>query len=324
MPYRVRRCLGACALAVLALLAWSATAAADTASISVTTTAGQSDPVTDVPRTYTLSGNVASEKNYFVKYRRTGGAPCAGSAEADAGETLTGSWYGSEDVNGDFSNTKALTWSDPPGAYLFCIWLADGENQVVTPISQVIRFRSPTGTISATISPASPRIGRQATVTISGSSEADKQVYAIVRGAGAPCAPTAGADNGSSLIYGDSVNGAFGRRATWTPESSGDYVICLWLANGEDDATPIAGPQPVPFRVAARRRPACVVPRIKRGTKLRTAKSRIRRAHCRVGKVRKRRSGSVRRGRVIRTSLPRGTRLKNRASVGIVVSRGRR
>jgi hypothetical protein len=323
MPYRIRRCLGACALAVVALLAFSGTAAADSASISVTTTAGKSDPVTDVPRTFTLSGNVASEKNYFVKYRRTGGAPCAGSAEADAGETLTGSWYGSEDVNGDFSNAQALTWSDPPGAYLFCIWLAEGENQVVTPISQVIRFRSPTGTISAIISPTSPRIGRQTTVTVSGSSEADREVYAIVRGAGAPCAPTPAADSGSSLIYGDSVNGTFGKRATWTPESSGNHVICLWLANGENDATPIAGPQPVPFTVAARRKPACVVPRIKRGTRLATAKRRIRAARCRVGKVRRKRS-AVRRGRVVKTTLPRGTRLRNRARVGLVVSRGRR
>lgn len=323
MPYRVRRCLSAFALVVAASLAWSGGALADTASIAVTTTAGQSDPVTEVPRTFKLTGNVASPKNYFVKYRRTGGAPCAGSARADTGETLTGEWYGSDEVNGDFSNTQALTWSDPPASYLFCIWLAEDSDQVVTPISQVIRFRSPTGTVSAGISPVVPRPGRQATVTITGSSEADKNVYSTVRGAGNPCAPTASADPGESLIYGDSVNGVFGLRTNWTPDRSGNYVICLWLADSSEDASPVAGPQPFPFRVAAPPKPPCVVPRIGRGSKLATAKRRIRKANCRVGKVKRRRS-SVRRGRVVKTSPRRGTRMRNRARVSVVISRGRR
>jgi hypothetical protein len=324
MPYRIRRRLGACALAVLALFAFSGTAAADSASLSVTTTGGQSDPVADVARTFTITGNTASPKNIYVAHRPAGGAACAPSASTDTGDNNF--WYG-EDVNGDFSFSRAYTWNDGPGSFQFCIWIADNSSQVVTPITQVITFRSPSGTISATLDPAVPRPGQTTTVTVTGRSEAPKSVYATIRRAGgAPCAATFDADVDSSegLFSGNDVNGAFSESTTMAQERAGDYLLCLWLAETGRDTKPVAGPQPIPFTVAAPPRPSCVVPRVRRGMRLATVKRRIRRAHCRVGKVRKRRSGSVRRGRVIKTSLPRGTRLKNRARVGIVVSRGRR
>ena len=97
--------------------------------------------------------------------------------------------------------------------------------------------------ISGSIAPVSPQVNQQATVTITGSSEAPERVYATYRVAGgAPCAVSYDADSGHGLISGTSVNGTFTVTETLTPSSGGNYVICMWLADASDDATPIAGP----------------------------------------------------------------------------------
>lgn len=306
-----------------ALLALTAVAFADSASISVTTTSGTSDPAAGVPRTYTLSGNTGSPKRYYVKYRATGGAPCAPSAYSDSGRS-TGAdyptdWYGTP-VNGDFSSSYAFTWRTP-GTYLFCIWLATSDSQVVTPISQTIAFRSPTGTISGTVNPVTPSPGQQATVTVTGASEAPERVYARVRAEGAPCAQTYDADTGTGLIGDTNVNGSFSVQATTTQQRAGNYVVCLWLATSSNDTAPVAGPQPVPFTVAAPPPPPCVVPGVTRKS-LATAKRRIRAAHCSAGRVTRRHSRSVRRGAVIRSTPKAGTQLASGAAVRLVVSSG--
>jgi len=314
----LRRCLAAASASGAFLLASAGAALADTAAISVTDTAGASDPAAEVPRTFTISGNVTAPKRYFVKYRPTGGTPCATSADADSGKSFPG-WYGPS-ANGNFSNAQATTW-DVPGSYLFCIWLATSSTQVVTPISQEIAFRSPTGTIAAAINPITPRPGQQATVTVSGQSEAPKRVFARVRREGAPCAPTWDADTGTSVVGGTTVNGSFSVQGNTTQSAAGNYVICLWLASSSTDTSPVAGPQPVPFSVVA---PACVVPSLSRRTTLAAAKRRLSRANCRLGRVTRKYSSSVRRGRVIKSSPRAGARLAGGARVRLVVSRGRR
>jgi hypothetical protein len=79
-------------------------------------------------------------------------------------------------------------------------------------------------------------------------------------------------------------------------------------------------PPPAPPRAAARR---CVVPNVRRLTLARAERA-IRRANCRVGRVARRRSRAVRRGRVLAQAPRPGTRLAARARVNLVVSRGRR
>jgi hypothetical protein len=324
---RVRRCLTLAIATGAALLSSSGLALADSASISVTATDGTSDPAAGVPRTYTLSGNVASPKRYYVKYRATGGAACATSAYADSGRTLDGDygthWYGDEMANGNFSNSRAFTWRTP-GTYLFCIWLATSDSEVVTPISQTITFRSPNGTISGTVNPVIPLPGQQATVTISGASEAPKRVYAKVRSEGAPCAQTSYADTGTSVIRDQDVNGSFSIQATTTQQNPGNYVICLWLASSDTDTAPVAGPQPVPFTVAAPPPPPCMVPSIPPNTRLASATRKLKVGHCTLGAVTRRYSRTVGRGKVIKSIPIAGTELAAGAPVAIVVSKGRK
>lgn len=67
----------------------------------------------------------------------------------------------------------------------------------------------------------------------------------------------------------------------------------------------------------------CIVPSVA-GKTVRAARAALVKAHCTPGAVKHRRSHSYRKGRVVTTAAPRGARLSPRATVGIVVSSGRR
>lgn len=240
-------------LALIAMLVCAGTVLADSASISVTTTAGQSDPAAGVPRIFTLSGVASVPEHVYVKARAPGGAPCAPTADSDTGSTIEqyGDWGYGEEVNGDFSFQKVFTW-ESPGTEVFCIWLASSGSTITTPITQTITFRAPNGTITATVNPITPTPDEKATITVTGSSEAPEKVFAKIRpSGGAPCAQTYDADTGSSLIDEQEVNGAFTEQATTTQSTAGTYLICLWLASSPNDTSPIAGPQPETFTVAS-------------------------------------------------------------------------
>lgn len=243
--------------AAAALFLLASPAAADTASISFVDAAGNNDPVAGVGRTFVLAGNTGTEKRIYVKYRAPGGAACAPSASSDSGDNDelvydfdNENHYGGR-VNGNFDLRSTGVW-DSPGEVLFCIWLASASDEPVTPISQIVTFRAATGSISGSVSPANPLPGQEATVTITGASEAPERVYATVRPAGgAPCAATYDADSGTGVVSGTSVNGTFSVQGTMTLEDAGQYQLCLWLAGSSDDASPTSGPQPVMFTVGA-------------------------------------------------------------------------
>lgn len=253
---RTRALLYGLALAVGFLALGAGQASADSVTLSVTTTTGQSDPAAGVGRVFTLSGTSAVETRVWVKYRAPGGAACAPSADTDTGETLFEygtNYFDGRTVNGAFSIARADTWPTP-GTYVFCFWLSRASNTVSTPFTQAITFRAPTGTITATVNPITPQINQTATINVTGASEAPAYVFAKLRpGGGAACAPSYSADTGDELIDGQEVNGAFSLNATTTKETAGTYLICLWLAKSSNDATPIAGPQPQTFTVQAPR-----------------------------------------------------------------------
>ena len=257
MTLRIPRLLAVSAGFLLMILGLAGPAFADSASISVTDTGGKFDPVTGVPRTYTVSGTTSSPKNIYVKVRNPGPTPCAPTADSDSGEYWDGydGFYGrGGDANGNFKFSDVFA-TDLEGSYLFCIWVADSDDTSVTAIAQTITFRAPSGTISATISPTNPQPGQQATATINGVSEAPERVYGLARPAGTPCAQTYDADyralTGDNYSAGDGtdVNGNFNVPMEVTQSTAGNYVLCLWLADSSDDASPVAGPQPIPFTV---------------------------------------------------------------------------
>jgi uncharacterized delta-60 repeat protein len=87
---------------------------------------------------------------------------------------------------------------------------------------------------------------------------------------------------------------------TWVP--AGDFALARYLNSA-------------PVR--------CRVPNV-RGKKLAVARSAIRKAQCRVGKVRRKASQKVKRGRVVSQSPKARATLPNLGKVNLVVSRGRR
>ncbi|MBV9339163.1 MAG: PASTA domain-containing protein, partial [Solirubrobacterales bacterium] len=80
----------------------------------------------------------------------------------------------------------------------------------------------------------------------------------------------------------------------------------------------------VVYHVPASSPPAaviCKVPQTK-GKKLADAKKALRRAHCRVGRIKQVRSRKVRRGRVVSTNPRAGRKLRGGAKVELFVSKG--
>jgi hypothetical protein len=93
-------------------------------------------------------------------------------------------------------------------------------------------------------------------------------------------------------------------------------LVIVTATNGAGSATAASSPSR-----RSSRKPACVVPRVK-GKTVAAAKRAIRRAHCRVGRVRYARSSRAK-GRVVKQSPRPGARKAIRAKVNLVVSRGR-
>jgi hypothetical protein len=319
-----RRLLTAAAATMLLTLASAGPALADSASLSFTDAAGVSDPVVGVGRTITLSVSSAVSTRVHVRFRPAGGAPCAPSASSDSGassfEGFSGDTFSGTTVNGNVTLTKTGIWPTP-GTFQFCIWLAESTSTPATAFVQHVTFRRPVGSISATVAPITPRVGETATVTIVGSTEAPKYIYASIRAAGgAPCATSASADSGHRLVNGVSKNGAFSVPVTTIQSAPGTYLICLWLADSSSDGTPVAGPQPATFTVIA----PCVVPAAPRFTALAPFLTMLSAANCTSGAMNYTASRTFPRGTIIKTTPVAGTSLAPQAPVTLLISAGKR
>lgn len=264
LTHHLRLVLLTATVAVAALLAVAGSAVADSVTISALDTNGNPDFVSGVPRTYVVSGQTATPENIYIKYRNPGPTPCGPTADSDSGSWWDGyanGWNGASGwgndrgfgANGDFRFTDVHS-EGLRGTYLFCIWIAGGIGDSVQAVAQTITFRAPSGTISPIVDHPAAQPGQQLTFTISGASEAAESIYAKVRKAGTPCAPSYDADPGDQLVPGTGVNGNFSLTQTFTttidPNALGAYVACFWMADGSGSTPAIAGPQPVSFTVA--------------------------------------------------------------------------
>lgn len=115
--------------------------------------------------------------------------------------------------------------------------------------------------------------------------------------------------------------GAGGAWSTQVPLNPGANTITAVATDGagatvQAQVTVLYHPPPAPPPPVR-----CRVPRTK-GLKLPAAEKAIRRAHCRVGKIKRIRSRKVRRGRVVDTRPPVGRRLRAGSKVELFVSNG--
>lgn len=129
-----------------------------------------------------------------------------------------------------------------------------------------------------------------------------------------------------------SLDGSFGSAGTVKTNlgASGDTGSSIALApNGKivlaGRSGPLDGNGPNDFAVVRYlgAPPACIVPNV-RNKKLAAAKTSIKRAHCVVGKVTRKSSKRVKKGRVISQSPRAGATLPTAGKVNLVVSKGRK
>jgi len=104
----------------------------------------------------------------------------------------------------------------------------------------------------------------------------------------------------------------------------GKRLRAVVTATNIDGSRSVAsGASPVVVAPKVVKQVRCVVPNV-RGKSLKHAKGRIRRAHCKTGRVTRAYSRSVARGRVIAQKPKAGARMKQGAPIKLVVSKGRR
>ncbi len=287
-----RRILAIAAATCVALLGGPATVSADSATITVTDTAGRLDPAAGLPRVFKLTANSGVPARIYVKYRNVGGAPCAPSASVDTGENDYESFlpYGRE-LNGDYTWSKAATWHRR-GPTMFCIWIASSSTSIAQPFTQVIDFRAPVGSLSLGVTPLVPLPGQPFTLALNGATETPSRLYVRVK-AGSGCAPTYGSDSGDSIVDGNATDGVIAATAT-LERPAGQYTACAWVASSSSDTAPIVGPQSLTFDIVtpappppipvAPKPPACaVVDRaVRRGKSVRVRCYRVSQSSVRV------------------------------------------
>jgi hypothetical protein len=229
-------------LACAVLLIGAGPAMADSVAIGVTTGAGQPDAMAFAPRVFTISGTSATSKRLYIKYRAADGTACGTVPISEPGRWLTG-FAGDSVVTGSFGFQKVVTW-DAWGPYRFCYWLAASDSSIVSPMTQTITFRQPTGVIDLTgIAPAVPRPDQYFTLTLSGTTEAPARVYAKIRPAGGPpCADRYGSDPGDDLRNGEDVGGPYNTYPVAVERDAGQYLVCMWLMGAANNPAIIAGP----------------------------------------------------------------------------------
>jgi hypothetical protein len=95
--------------------------------------------------------------------------------------------------------------------------------------------------MAASVAPLLIRPNQRARVTVTGTSEAPRDLYAKVRPVGTgPCATSYDLDAGQSVISGENVNGTFMGDAITVQPTPGQYLVCAWLTGSSYDPTPIA------------------------------------------------------------------------------------
>jgi Glucodextranase, domain B/PASTA domain len=168
------------------------------------------------------------------------------------------------------------------------------------------QLQGPALTIS---SPASGTIVSSPTVTLSGTATSGSGISSLSVGGHPVSVGPGGAwstqmtlSPGTSTITAQAIDGA--------GESAQTQVVVSY--------TPPSPAPPAPPPPAVK----CDVPTLK-GMKLATAERAVRRAHCKVGKIKRVKSRKVRKGRVTSSSPPAGRRLRAGSKVELFVSKGR-
>ena len=224
------------------------------------------------------------------------------------------------DLQGNFIR-KWGSAGTAPGQFngLLAIGVDPAGNVYTSDSSQVQRFTlvvSPP-VLTAT-NPASPADDNNPEVTGTASAGAAIRIYSNAACAGTPLAMGTAVELGSAGI---SVHVADNTTTTLFATATQNLTTSACSSAGLEyrEVTPAPPPADPPADPANTN---CIVPKLEPGSKIRSAKQALSEAGCRPGKIVRRRSANVARGRVIKLRKKAGKVLVAGAKVGIVVSTG--
>jgi len=198
-------------LAAIASLAFLPAAAQ--AELSVTLVGN--DALEDRPMTFVATGTTSATTEIYGKLRHARGVPCAPSYSTDAGSGL---------FFADPTGAQEVITRDDPGSYVLCAYLA--TSSAATPLEALtlpVAVRPNNATLSLRV-PSNGFRGVGVPVTIAGTTELDRNVYATAKPVGAgPCGRSRAADPASNAFaFFEPGAGAFsiprlaGPFATWS------------------------------------------------------------------------------------------------------------
>lgn len=260
--------------------------------------------------------------SYIEVKLRAAGAPCAATAAADPGTNL----LDRSAIEPTFAVT-AVTTFDVAGQYVICGWARDttkADTPVVASASAAVTVRAPKLSLNVS-APAAVAIDDLFTVTTVASAEVARRAYAgLIPNAGKGCPATYGElqktkgvvpvlDQAGLAVTG----GPLTDRQQISLPAKGKYLACGYIHRAAI-TDPAQATSKAEFTVGT----PCVVPNLK-GKTTAAAKKALAKAHCRLGKSKKAKSKTVKRGRIIRTGKKAGTSLPPNTAVGVVVSKGR-
>jgi hypothetical protein len=218
------------AILLLSLLTATAAHAAAVASISVS-----ADPTEDKPVTVTISGSTDANRSLYA-YVTTAGS-CAPTAASNTGGTYIGPSYGEYELAGSYTESYTYTPTDAL-TYRVCAYVAQGSSSAPDAVAeQTFLPRRPQATTAIAIS-ADPTEDKPVSVTLSGTTEVNRSLYAYVTTG--TCAPTAAANTGGSWLgpsYGEyELAGAYSESYTYTPPDAATYRVCSYVTEGSSAA----------------------------------------------------------------------------------------
>ncbi len=259
---------------------------------------------------------------YIEVKLRAAGAPCAPTAASDPGANL----LDRSAVDPTFAVTAVASF-DVAGQYIACGWARDttkADSPVVAAASATINVRVPKLSLKVS-TPSAVALDDLFEVTTVASAEVARNAFVgLIPDLRKGCPATySELQKTKGVVPVLAQTGLTLGAAPVTDKQQislpikGKYLACGYIHR----AAITEAPQATTIAKLLVGAP-CVVPKLK-GKTTAAAKKALAKAGCRMGKAKKAKSKTVKKGRIVRTGKKAGTSLPPNTAIGVVVSKGR-
>jgi hypothetical protein len=185
------------------------------------------------PFQLTAAGTTANGQAHLAIFGQPASEPCAATAQQDGGTEYVGAG-----VEETFDETFPSPLSLVHGTYLLCGYVFDGTNN--EPLSRDEEVLTVSNRDSVTLSgePQTQIQGQPQSVNVTGYADAPVEVAVTFKPAGAGCAASAAADNGTRANLTGAQSGEYATSVEAPPLGPGSYLVCAWLEPPEAPGDP--------------------------------------------------------------------------------------